>query len=256
MLDRIGMPQWRRKACRILAAQGDRRHSLEYDRSRVEVSVQRHRGRLRQPALCDVHPASTDARPPDGHKENGNEIDNGVISRQGALIFFSNIDISPNGQGQVMSSFSMRAEGGGNQSLLRGQPTIPDDCREPRHWTLFRTLHMRIARASSHGAGRHLRMRVLDHPTTRHQRCWAPLFRGLSDYLGYLQSRQADLGEFTTTGRDIYYFGNCDLGETIKFRLHERREGASVVSETSLARKSDGTLMAYIISTKSPKNSL
>lgn len=55
----------------------------------------------------------------------------------------------------------------------------------------------------------------------------------------------------STLTRDIHYYGNCDLNDRILYRLHQRRdEPGAVILSGSLARKSDGVVIAQLTTTK------
>jgi hypothetical protein len=52
--------------------------------------------------------------------------------------------------------------------------------------------------------------------------------------------------------RDVYYFANTDTQDSLIFRIHRwELSGSALNTETSLSRKSDGALMAYLVTRKS-----
>jgi hypothetical protein len=62
----------------------------------------------------------------------------------------------------------------------------------------------------------------------------------------------ADFAERSTVSRDICYFANADAKDMLVFRIHKwEQPGTTLDIETSLSRKSDGRLMAYVVTSKS-----
>ena len=58
--------------------------------------------------------------------------------------------------------------------------------------------------------------------------------------------------ETSTIGRDIFYFGNCEIDETLLFRVHsfQAEKGGKASIAASLSRKSDGQLLCYMFTVK------
>lgn len=174
------------------------------------------------------------------------------FARFGAGMFFSEIDIAPGtGRARLMSSFASREESGVNASLQKGQPSIPSDCTIPqlesypvfaeeyrarrRHVpaeTIFEDEYAIVPQHDINGVG-------------------LLYFAAYPIISEICLSRFKDQRQFSATGKDIFYFSNCDDDETILFRLHTWTEGSNVVEgDMSLSRKSDGVLMAYLRTTK------
>jgi probable biosynthetic protein (TIGR04098 family) len=62
----------------------------------------------------------------------------------------------------------------------------------------------------------------------------------------------ADFAACSTISRDIFYFANADIRDTLVFRIHRwEQSGTTLDIETSLSRKSDGRPMAYLLTNKS-----
>jgi probable biosynthetic protein (TIGR04098 family) len=56
---------------------------------------------------------------------------------------------------------------------------------------------------------------------------------------------------YGTVDRDVYYFGNCNLGDKLVYRLHSfDRQGERVSLTSSLARMSDDTPIGFLTTTK------
>jgi probable biosynthetic protein (TIGR04098 family) len=179
------------------------------------------------------------------------------ISRYGAGMFFS--EVVANGdrnsvRARLMSSFSKIGESGSNISLLKGQPEIPPGC------TIAALADLPVF-------GRDYRVR-------RSEKLAPPIFEceyeiipshdingvGLLYFAAYptindicatrYAGRSLATG-FSTRHRDVFYFSNCDPDETLIYRLHRWAAASDRVEmEGSISRKSDGVLMAYIMTVK------
>ena len=196
----------------------------------------------------------TFGRPLNAIGENTSLDLSGRIARFGAGTFVSEIAIGhvdAPGQAQLMSNFSRRGETG-NASLLKGQPTIPPNCpipdgpppgfmreyRDRRAATapsaLFETEYEIIPFHDINGVGL---LYFASYPI-------------ISDICSLRHA--ADFADRSTISRDIFYFANADTGDALVFRIHKwERSGAALDIETSLSRKSDGRLMAYVVTSKS-----
>jgi probable biosynthetic protein (TIGR04098 family) len=179
----------------------------------------------------------------------------GNLFRFGSGIYFSEINFT-NGRARIMSSFSMREESGSNVHLLKGQPKIPPNCKIAKHRTLplFGQEYTTV-RAS-----------YLSSDIFSCEYAIIPQYDingvGLLYFAAYpiisdiCEERFASQCNLSTTKRDVFYFRNCDRGETLIFRIHGRQSRDLLVeSETSVSRKSDGVLMARIFTTKAPLKS-
>ncbi len=72
----------------------------------------------------------------------------------------------------------------------------------------------------------------------------------ISDICSLRYSSQ--FSEQSTISRDTYYFANADIKDRLVFRIHKWEQSeTSLDTETSLSRKSDGVVMAYILTKKS-----
>jgi probable biosynthetic protein (TIGR04098 family) len=57
--------------------------------------------------------------------------------------------------------------------------------------------------------------------------------------------------EYSTLRRDVFYFGNSNPDEVLLYRLHEWRADDRAIDMTaSLSRKSDGNVIAQIVTRK------
>ena len=184
------------------------------------------------------------------YKENAPFDLEGQLFRFGSGVYFSEINFT-NGRARIMSTFSMRGEGGSNVNLLKGHPKIPPICRVAKHRTLpeFGQEYTTV-RASNLSS---------DIFTCEYE--IIPQYDingvGLLYFASYpiisdiCEGRFASQRNLSTTKRDVFYIRNCDPADTLVFRIHGwESSDLFVESETSISRKSDGFLMARIFTTK------
>jgi len=184
------------------------------------------------------------------YRENSPFTLSGHISRFGAGIFFSDIEVT-GGRARLMSSFSMRGENGSNVALLKGQPAIPPDCSIvdlsalPPIGDEYRALRTAGLPNSIFACDYEI---VPQHDINGVGLLYFAAYPIISDIC---ESRFASLKKASTIQRDIFYFNNCDPDDTVVFRLHRQEPtGARLESETSLSRKSDAALMARVFTAR------
>jgi len=178
----------------------------------------------------------------------------GTISRFGAGTFISDIALRhalAGGEARLMSNFSRRGEAN-NTSLLKGQPTIPPNCPIPE-----------VSLPAFVSEYRDLRARTPAAPLFETEYEIIPFHDingvGLLYFASYpiisdICAMRYDpaFSEQSTVSRDIYYFANADIKDRIVFRIHKWEQSeASLATEISLSRKSDGVVMAYMLTKKS-----
>jgi probable biosynthetic protein (TIGR04098 family) len=191
------------------------------------------------------------------YAENERIVVDAQISRYGAGLFFSEVVASGDHKSvraRLMSSFSKIGETGSNTSLLKGQPQIPPDCNIPT-----------LANLPAFG---------LEYRARRTEELAAPIFEceyeilpshdingvGLLYFAAYPMINDICAARhggrllatgFSTRQRDVFYFSNSDPDETLIYRLHRWVAGDDRIEmEASISRKSDGVLMAYIMTEK------
>ncbi len=184
------------------------------------------------------------------YKENAPFDLEGGLFRFGPSIYFSEINFT-NGRARLMSSFSMREESGSNVYLLKGQPKIPPNCKIAKHQTLPQFGQEYVSVRASHLSSDTFSCEyeiIPQHDINGVGLLYFAAYPIISDIC---EERFASQRNLSTTKRDVFYFRNCDPGETLVFRIHSRQSSDLLVeSETSLSRKSDGVLMARIFTTK------
>jgi probable biosynthetic protein (TIGR04098 family) len=185
-----------------------------------------------------------------GYKENSQLNLAGQISRFGSGMFFSDITIT-NGGAKLMSSFTMRAEHSSNVTLLKGQPTIPPDSQIPKYSVLptfaaeYRAIKAAVAGSEIFSCEYKI---VPQHDINGVGLLYFAAYPIICDIC---EARFKPQRNLSTVKRDVFYFNNCEPDETLVFRLHSQHvDGVFQHSETSLARKSDGVLMARVFTTR------
>jgi len=192
-------------------------------------------------------------------EENDQISASAEISRFGGGVFFGEVAFG-NDQHRIhaklMSSFTKRSSSTSNLSLLKGQPTIPANSAIPVLAELPQFAQdYRTVRAS--------------YPTQVLFECDYEILPyhdingvGLLYFAAYpIISDLCEMKYFpdpgswcmraSTISRDVHYYGNCDIHDSIVYRLHGKEEhGDMLTLYSSLSRKSDDTMIARLITCK------
>jgi probable biosynthetic protein (TIGR04098 family) len=180
----------------------------------------------------------------------------GAISRHGAGTFISGVEFDDElnklGSAMLMSNFSRRNDAS-NTSLLKGQPEIPLTCPIPETGVSsfaqeYRSRRHQVVPDAKFECEYEI---VPFHDVNGVGLLYFAAYPIISDVC--TMKYQADFAtSYSTTSRDIYYFSNTDIDDRLTFRVHNwQQTGKSLRTETSISRKSDGLIMAYILTTKS-----
>ena len=179
----------------------------------------------------------------------------GSISRIGAGTFISDVAIEgeagERGSARMMSNFSRR-DGTSNISLLKGQPDIPEGCAipetEPGAFDQdYRTRRRKAVAPATFECEYEI---VPFHDINGVGLLYFAAYPIISDICA-MKSRPEIATRFSTTSRDVYYFANAEPSDTLIFRVHKWEQTLETVTmETSLSRKSDGLMMAYMLTGK------
>lgn len=182
------------------------------------------------------------------------------LTRYGAAIYFSRLAITGEKgraiEGELMSSFTYRPDGGSNAQLLRSQPMLPEPCAAPAHAAMpaFGLEYARRRRARN----------VAAPVVAAAPYALIPQYDingvGLLYYASYpiiadiCQMRASAGGAAWATGtstveRDVSYFANADPGAALEWRLHRDEDGDGLRTEASIVR-GDGVVMALVTSRK------
>lgn len=181
------------------------------------------------------------------------------ISRYGGSVFLGEarmVSGQRNIRAQLMSSFTKRSDPGSNMSLLKGQPTIPPGCQIPL-----------VSQLPDFGQEYRVVRAVKDRPVVFEREyeilphhdingvgllyfAAYPIINDLSE-LAYVSDPHDWCLNYGTVDRDVYYFGNCNLGDKLIYRLHSvDRRGDRVTLTSSLARMSDNVPIGFLATTK------
>ena len=187
----------------------------------------------------------------------------GGIARLGAGLFFSDVVATSGGKAvkaSIMSSFARRGMLTSNATLLKGQPAIPPSCQitELGHMPEFGRGYRDRRSTALPAAQFECEYEIIPgHDINGVGLLYFAAYPSITDIceLKYIGRGNQWALEASVTGRDIYYFANCDIDDRIFYRVHSRRQQDNVVEfQTSLTRKSDNTLMAYVITRKELKS--
>jgi len=188
----------------------------------------------------------------------------GRIERAGAGLFFSEqalVGAATTISASVMSSFTKRGVVSSNTSLQKGQPVIAADCRivdrgaMPELGAGYRARRAALTvRAAPLPVLYERDYEILPyHDINGVGLLYFAAYPMISDQceLSYMARGNGWALQASTVARDICYFANCDINDAIVYRVHARRdEPRAIELETSLTRKSDGTLMAHLVTRK------
>lgn len=200
----------------------------------------------------------TSSQPLSAYDENDHVDSEATLSRFGGGVYFGTIEMrGPKGgiKAELMSSFTKRSAADSNLSLLKGQPVLPDDCPIPvlpelppiaqqyrqvraaaPEATLFEHLYSIMPYHDINGVGL---LYFAAYPT----------INDLSEMRHFATEDWCIAS--STLSRDVHYYGNCEMHDSIVYRLHavDEKDG-KVTLDSSLSRASDGTMIARIFTTK------
>lgn len=181
------------------------------------------------------------------------------MERFGAGMFFSTAQVASASaavRARIMTSFSKFGEAGANTSLLKGQPVIPDNCDIKALPSLpdF-AQEYRVQRAKDlPPAVFETEYEILPpHDINGVGLLYFAAYPTIIDLCAMKRFGRELFADFSTTGRDIYYFANSSPNETLLFRIHRvDQSGGKIVYDATLSRQSDGKVMAFVATEKSP----
>lgn len=201
------------------------------------------------------------------------------LSRYGKSMFFSECEGKTPTKGiraSMMSTFALRESAEDNRSLLRGEPKIPDDSdvtaltQRPPFAEQYRDMRRGALREVQMGGetfifgGRSVfEMDYTINPYTDFNGVNLLYFAAyplIHDFCerAYIRDSHRKLktadwsSEVSTLARDVFYYGNCRIDDTIVYRIHALEwlpKGRFKIS-SSLSRKSDGAVLAELATLK------
>jgi probable biosynthetic protein (TIGR04098 family) len=199
------------------------------------------------------------SHPMTAYGENETLEINGGLSRFGPGIYFSQTEGACRDKtirATIMSSFAKRGSLTDNTSLLKGQPAIPPGCaipelaEMPRFGLDYRDRRSGLVPPSLFETTYNI---IPCHDINGVGLLYFAAYPSIADIceLRYIGRGNRWAAQASTTSRDVCYFANCDMEDSILYRVHARRDGPGWVEiESSLTRLSDGRMMAYLVTTK------
>jgi len=184
------------------------------------------------------------------------DIDSGM-SRYGAGLYFSEATV--NGatgsiRARLMSSFSKFGATGSNTSLFKGLPELPPDCiipALPEVPEFGRDYQARRAEALAPSIFECEYEIMPGHDINGVGLLYFAAYPMIDDICAARYAGRMYATGFSTRYRDIFYFGNSDADDKLIYRLHRRAGDDNAIEiESSISRKSDGSLMARIFTQK------
>lgn len=179
------------------------------------------------------------------------------MSRHGAGMFFG--DAAVNGrsgsiQAKLMSSFSKFGQGSSNMSLLKGLPAIRSDfpiaavAEFPAFGQDYRARRAQALPAAIFECEYEL---IPAYDINGVGLLYFAAYPIINDICAGRHGGRSVMTDFSTVRRDVFYFGNSDPNETLLYRLHEwHADDESIDMAASICRKSDGNLIAHVLTGK------
>lgn len=187
-----------------------------------------------------------------GYRENDELHASGTIARYGASYFFSDLSFSAGDrriEARLMSTFTKRTAEHSNVALLKGQPVIRKDCaipvldEQPSFAAAFREHRAANERPSDHLHDYALQPNHDINGVRLLYFAAYPMIADLCEAAGHDDPVSWHMNR-SVTARDIFYAANCDIGDRIVYRRHLVGDS---LAEASLSRRSDGKLMAFVV---------
>jgi probable biosynthetic protein (TIGR04098 family) len=191
------------------------------------------------------------------YRENERVELDASMSRYGAGLFFSESEARGNSssiRASLMSTFSKFGEDASNTSLLKGLPEVPADCNIPELAVLpdfaaaYRTRRTRVLPPAIFECEYEI---IPSHDINGVGLLYFAAYPIINDICATKHAGRALMMSLSTVRRDVFYFGNSNLDDTLIYRLHEWNAGEQTIDMLgSLSRKSDGNVIAHILTRK------
>jgi len=176
------------------------------------------------------------------------------LSRYGAGIYFSEAAAkgeSKSVRARPMSSFSKFGPPTSNTSLVKGLPEIPADCNipVPSEFPEFgRDYRARRAQTLPPAIFECEYEIISSYDINGVGLLYFAAYPIINDICAARYAGRSFATDFSTLDRDVFCFGNSDPDDTLIYRLHRwTAANGSIEMESSISRKSDGNLMAHIL---------
>ena len=185
------------------------------------------------------------------------------MSRHGAGMYFSEAAVKGNAglmRATLMSSFSKFGQGASNMSLLKGLPEIPSDFAIPllpEFPEFGQDYRMRRSQALPAAIFECEYEIIPAYDINGVGLLYFAAYPIINDICACRHGGRSLMIDFSTLRRDIFYFGNSNPDETLLYRLHEwRSDERSIEMSASISRKSDGSVIAHILTRKARPDSV
>jgi len=181
------------------------------------------------------------------------------IARFGGGVFFGDVTLAAGPkrmEAEIMSSFTKRSQASSNVSLLKGQPVIPAGCpiAELNELPAFAQEYRQTRATPSGPVLAEVAYEILPyHDINGVGLLYFAAYPTINDLceLRASDAPQSWCLDTSTVMRDVHYYGNCDLSDSLAYRIHARDEsGGTVRFATSLNRTSDGAAIALMATEK------
>jgi probable biosynthetic protein (TIGR04098 family) len=179
------------------------------------------------------------------------------MSRHGAGMYFSEAAVNGNAgsiRATLMSSFSKFGRSASNMSLLKGLPEIPSNfaipllSEFPEFGQDYRVRRSQAMPAAIFECEYEI---IPAYDINGVGLLYFAAYPIINDICAARHGGRSLMMDFSTVRRDVFYFGNSNPDETLLYRLHEwRPDERSIDMTASISRKSDGNVIAHILTRK------
>jgi probable biosynthetic protein (TIGR04098 family) len=179
------------------------------------------------------------------------------MSRYGAGIYFS--DATASGESgtfgaRLASSFSKAETQGSNTSLIKGVPDLPPDCNIPALAALPEFARDYRARRSENLGQSIFECEyeiIPSYDINGVGLLYFAAYPTINDICATRHAGRSFATQYSTVYRDVFYYGNSDPDDTLLYRLHRyTADDETIDMESSIGRKSDGNLIAHVLTRK------
>jgi probable biosynthetic protein (TIGR04098 family) len=179
------------------------------------------------------------------------------MSRYGAGIYFSDATASGESgtvRARLASTFSKAEAPESNTSLIKGAPELPPEFNIPALAELpefardYRTRRSENLGQSIFECEYEI---IPSHDINGVGLLYFAAYPIINDICAARHAGRSFATQYSTIQRDVFYYGNSDPDDTLLFRLHRWTiEDEAVDMESSIGRKSDGNLIARVLTRK------
>ncbi|HEV2956152.1 MAG TPA: Pnap_2097 family protein [Xanthobacteraceae bacterium] len=179
------------------------------------------------------------------------------MSRYGGGMYFSDATASGESgavRARLASSFSKAETQESNTSLIKGVPELPPDFNVPALAELPEFARDYRARRSANLGDAIFECEYEIIPSYDINGVGLLYFAAypiINDICATRHAGRSFATQYSTVHRDVFYYGNSDPDDTLLFRLHRwTADDDTVEMESSIGRKSDGNLIAQVVTRK------